>query len=330
MLQVGALAPLLLVNRDRLWPLFVVVVLQGLIASVNDPAGFALLPRLVREGQLVRANSAMSAGGSISRLIGAAAGGTAVAVGGMVAVVSVNALTFLVAALAAWLMSDAANQRPEAAEEVSASEDASVRRGIREVRSRPTLAAVMWIQGLAMFAFGLFPVLFIAFVTDYLGGGGTEVGVIRASSAFGGLVAAGLIAGVAARVQPATLMTAGYFMFSLVAFVFVNAPPITTALWVYIALFALSGLPNVASQVGTTSTLQMLAPPDVLGRIGGLSSAISALGIGGGSLVAGALLGVLTARTLFNGQVIVLFLCGVVGILFVVRPIRQSTTSQSG
>ena len=71
MLQVGALAPLLLVNRDRLWPLFVVVVLQGLIASVNDPAGFALLPRLVREGQLVRANSAMSAGESISRLIGA-------------------------------------------------------------------------------------------------------------------------------------------------------------------------------------------------------------------------------------------------------------------
>ena len=325
LLQVGALAPLLFVNPDRLWPLFLVVVLQGLIASVNDPAGFALLPRLVGDAQLVQANSAMSAGGSISRLVGAAAGGIAIAAGGIIVVAVVDALTFVLGALAAWLMSPASNQRP-ASDDDSTSDDSSVTAGIREVRSRPTIGAVVSIQGLAMFGFGLFPVLFIAFVTNYLNGGGTEVGVIRASAAFGGLVAAGLIAGLAARFHPAVLMSAGYLLFAVVAFLVVNAPPITTALWVYIALFAISGLPNVASQVGTTSTLQALSPPDVLGRIGGLSSAVSALGIGVGSLTAGILLGVFTARALFNVQVAVLLLCGLIGIVFVVRPIRRSAT----
>lgn len=323
LLQVGALVPLLFVNPDRLWPVFVVVVLQGLIGSVNDPAGFALLPRLVGGGQLVQANSAMSAGGSISRLVGAAGGGIAIAAGGITAVVVADALTFVLGALAAWLMSPASNQRP-VSDDNSTSDDNSVRAGFRAVRSRPTIGAVVSIQGLAMFGFGLFPVLFIAFVTDYLNGGGTEVGVIRASAAFGGLVAAGLIARLAGRYHPSVLMSAGYLLFAAVAFLFVNAPPVTTAIWVYVALFALSGLPNVASQVGTTSTLQALSPPDVLGRIGGLSSAVSALGIGVGSLAAGLLLGVFTARALFNVQVAVLLLCGLIGIVFVVRPIRRS------
>ncbi|MFV1991286.1 MAG: MFS transporter, partial [Acidimicrobiales bacterium] len=70
LLQVAALSPLLLVDSERTWPVYVVVVLQGLISRVNNPARFALLPRLVRDEQLLRANSAMSAGGSIARLVG--------------------------------------------------------------------------------------------------------------------------------------------------------------------------------------------------------------------------------------------------------------------
>ena len=33
---------------------------------------------------------------------------------------------------------------------------------------------------------------------------------------------------------------------------------LTTALWVYLVLFALSGPPNMTSQVGATSTAQQL------------------------------------------------------------------------
>ena len=219
----------------------------------------------------------MSAGGSVARLIGAAAGGIAVTAGGLSAVAIADAATFLIGALAAGLMSAAANRSPIASES-SSSGDSSIRAGLHEVRSRPTVAALIWIQGLAMLGFGAFPILFIVFVTDYLDGGGTEVGLIRASSALGGLIAALVIGGLASKHHPAHVMAGGYLVFGVVAFLFVNAPSVTTALWVYLVLFAMSGFPNVAAHVGTTSTAQLLCPPDVRGRLGGLMSAAGALG----------------------------------------------------
>jgi MFS family permease len=148
LLQVVALGPLLAVDSDRIWPVYVVVVAQGLISTVNDPAGFALLPRLVSDDQLVSANSALSAGASIARLIGAAAGGIAVATGGISAVAAADAATFVIGALAAAMMSPAANQSPPG-DRSSSSTDASIRTGLRELRSRPAVAALIWIQSLA-------------------------------------------------------------------------------------------------------------------------------------------------------------------------------------
>ncbi|MGI9605358.1 MAG: MFS transporter [Acidimicrobiales bacterium] len=321
-LQAVALAPLLFVTGDRIWPVFIVVVVQGVITSVNDPAGFALMPRLVDDDQLVSANSAMSAGGSIARLIGAAAGGIAVGAGGMTAVVIADAATFVAGAVAALLMSDAANLASLSDE--TNENDSSVRAGLRTLRDHPVVSALVGVQGLAMFGFGAFPVLFIVFVTDYLNGSEADVGVIRASSAFGGLVAAALIGGVAARYPPAKMMAAGYGIFAVVGFIFVNAPSITTALWVYLVLFALTGFPNIASQVGARSTGQLLCPPEVLGRLGGLMSAAMALGMGLGSVTAGLLLEVLTARTLFNGQVAVLALCAGISFVLIVRPLQAA------
>jgi len=323
LLQVLALAPLLYVESDRIWPVYLVAVLQGLISNVNDPASFALLPKLIADDQLVAANSAMSAGGSIARLFGSAAGGIAIAAGGLPVVVVADAATFVIGAVTAALLSAAAD-RTITDDDTDESADASVRAGITEVRSRPSVAALIWIQTLAMVGFGAFPVLFIVFVTEYLHGGGTEVGVIRASSAFGGLTAAAVIGRFAARRHPATLMVAGYGSFTVIAFAFVNAPPITTALWVYLALFAASGFPNVASQVGITSTAQLLCPPAVLGRLGGLMSAATALGFGIGSVAAGLLLERFTARVLFNGQVAILALCGVLSFVLVARPLLRA------
>ena len=321
--QVGALAPLLIANPDKTWPIYLVVLLQGIISSVNDPASFALLPRIVPDEHLVRANSAMSAGGSIARLIGAAAGGFAVAAGGLVTVVLAVAATFILAAIAASLMSSSAD-RSQNSKVASDGTDASIRAGLSEIRSRPTVTALVWIHGLAMVVFGGFPLLFIAFVTNYLDGGGTEVGIIRASSAFGGLAAAAVIGSFVTRYHSAHVMAGGYLSFAVVAFMFVNAPSVTTTLWVYLVLFAMTGFPNVASEVGTISTAQLLCPPAVLGRLGGLMTATTALGKGLGSITAGLLLESFTARTLFNSHVAIFAVCGLATVLFVIRPVRAS------
>ena len=320
LLQIIALTPLLAVTEDRIWPVFVAAVIQGAISSVNDPAAFALLPRLVDDEQLVAANSAMSGGFAISRLVGAAAGGFAIELGGMPAVVIADGATFAIGALTAALLSPAANVRPDPGEHDAS--DRSVRAGVEAVRATPGLPPIMAINAIAATIFGGFSVLFIVFVTDYLGGSEGDVGIIRASSAFGAMLGAAAVGSVASKITPAWLLSGGYLLFGALASLFINAPPFTTAVWVYMVLYGATGFPNTASGVGTQSTLQTLTPAAFMGRVGGLTGTIFSVGMGAGAILAGLLLEITTARVILNTHAAMLSLCGLIGVLFVVPVAR--------
>ena len=326
-LQAVALLPLLAVTESRLWPAFLVTALQALIQQVNDPASFALVPQLVTDQQLVSVNAALSTGGSLARLVGAPLGGIAVATGGLTAVVVADAATFVVGGVSAWLIRSAAVRRSAPEHGESEQADSSVRAGLRLVRASPQLGAMLAVQGIVHVAFGAFNVVFIAFVADYLDGGGTEVGVIRGSAAFGGIVSGLVIARFAGRWDAPVVMVAGYALFFVIGLGFVNAPTFTTTLWIYVVLFGLTGFPNVASQVGTSATFQQLAPRDALGRLAGLSGAVAALGSGIGSIGTGALLELTTARVLFNAQTSCMAVCAVIGYLGVLRPQQRATVA---
>lgn len=327
LLQILALAPLLTVTEERIWPVFVAAVLQGTISSVNDPAAFALLPRLVEDEQLVAANSAMSAAFAISRLVGAAAGGFAVEFGGMTAVAIADGATFAVGATAAALLSPAANVRPESGDSDGA--DRSVRAGIDAVRTTPGLKPMMSIAAISSTIFGGFSVLFIVFVTEYLGGSEGDVGIIRASSAFGAMLGAAVVGTIASKITPVWLLSGGYLLFGVMASLFINAPPFTTAIWVYMVLYGATGFPNTAAGVGTQSTLQTITPPAFMGRVGGLTGTIFNVGMGLGAIGAGLLLEITTARVILNTQAAMLFLCGVIGVLFVVPVARSAAHGTS-
>lgn len=330
-LQALMLLPLLMVTSERLWPAFVVVGAQALIRQVNDPASFSVVPRLVGDDQLVRANAVLSSGGSLARLIGAPLGGIAVATGGLTAVVVVDAATFAVGGVSAWLIRSESVRRSavddgDRADGSDGSDDTgtSVGAGLRIVRESGQLRAMLGVQAVVNLAFGAFHVVFVAFVADYLDGGGTEVGLIRGSAAFGGIVSGLVIARFAKRWDPPLVMVAGYSLFFVVGMAFVNAPSFTTTLWIYIVLFGLTGFPNVTSQVGTSATLQQLAPRDAIGRMSGLSGAMAALGAGIGSIGTGALLEQTTARVLFNAQTLCMAVCAIIGYVGVLRPRRRA------
>jgi MFS family permease len=104
-----------------------------------------------------------------------------------------------------------------------------------------------------------------------------------------------------------------------VAFVFVNISFLTTALWLFFVLFALSGLPNMTSQVGAVGAAQSLCPAPLLGRFQGLASALGSAGAIVGSVVVGVLIDQVQVRMLLNVQAACYVLCGVGTLLFVVR-----------
>jgi len=319
LLQAATLLPLLAVTRDRLWPAFVVAGAQALLQQVNDPASFALVPRMVTEAQLVQANAANSTASSIARLVGAPLGGIAIGLGGLTTVVSVDAVTFVAVAIAtAFVRTPTASLSGNS----TAGEDdqrATVAAGWKEIHGRPELTGYLVVQSLARLAFAMFPVLFIKFVVAELHGGGAEMGIIRGCAAFGGLAASALVLRFTKRIRPESLMMWGFLSFAVVAALFINAPYVTRAIWVYLVLFALSGLPNATSQIGTSATAQHLCPPQVLGRLSGIASASGAIGAAIGTIAAGLLVDHVSIIPLFNVQALCYLLCGIATYVLIVR-----------
>ena len=154
--------------------------------------------------------------------------------------------------------------------------------------------------------------LFVVFVVDRLGRDGTDVGIIRGTMAIGAVLGAALIARLAdprrsAAADRRRLHRDG----AGVAWCSGTRPLVTDALWVYILLFALSGIPGSALSVGIVTTVQTHSPPAVLGRVVGVMRSVESIGQAGASILAGVLVDTVSLTALLDAQAIVYIVCGV-------------------
>jgi predicted MFS family arabinose efflux permease len=310
--QAVMLLPLLAVRPDRVWPAYLAIAGQALLTQLNNPANVALIPRVVSRDQLTKANAALAASTSLARLVGAPLGGLLVAVSGLRAVVLVDLVSFLAVAVAITFVradtdpvphDDAANEDPH-----------PIRTGLREINRRPVLRGVVTIGGISQIAQGGFVVLFVVFVVDRLGRDGTDVGLIRGTMAIGAVFGAALIARLASRVDPLRLIVAGFIGMGLMSLVFWNAPRVSESLWVYILLFALSGIPGSALAVGIVTTVQTSSPPAVLGRVVGVMRSVESIGQAMAAIATGVLVDTVPLSALLDAQSLVYLLCGVLAL----------------
>lgn len=296
--QAVTLLPLLAVDAGRVWPAYPVVVAQAMLTRINNPANVALLPRVLDTDRLVAANAGLAASASLARLCGSPLGGVLVAWGGLRPIVVVDAISFLAAAAAlAGLKADTSPQT-DAVEP----HGGHVRGALRAVRRTSRLTLLISLHGVSQVAQGGFVVLFVAFVVEVLGDDGRSLGVIRGAMAIGALAGAALIGRVADRIDPLALYAGGLAGMGVVAAAFWNAPALTTAVWVYVVLFALSGIPGAAVSVGLVSTVQTRSPRGVLGGVTGMLGTAEAIGTAAGSIAAGVLIDHVSLRPLLNTQ----------------------------
>ncbi|HZX53881.1 MAG TPA: MFS transporter, partial [Ilumatobacteraceae bacterium] len=274
--QAVTLVPLLAVTGDRIWPAYLVVGAQAMLTQINNPASAALLPRVVAPDQLTIANAANSTSASLARLVGSPLGGLAVGLGGIGSVVVIDGFTFVAVAIAmVFVRSHTAPITTDA--HTGEAVESGVRAGIRAIRAHRSLRSMILIDGFGQIAQGFFVVLFVVFVVRQLGGGGVDVGLIRGSMAVGAIVSAALIGKFADRLGPITLLIVGYLGMGGVSLVFWNAPTVTSALWVYMVVFALSGAPGAAMGIGLFTAVQRFSPAGMLGRVVGMAGAVDAL-----------------------------------------------------
>ncbi len=344
LLQALLLLPLLAVDTvDRLWIVYLVAAAQSGLARVCSPATAALIPALVPRDELAPANAMNAVGSSLSRLVGSPLGGLAVQLFGLGGIVLVDAATFVVAALLVAAIRMPTTARTAEAPAAEATPDRSTANsdapppahphlvaawldGLRTIVRTPRLAPAIGIGAASQVAQGMFVVLFVVFVLDVLRADGTAVGLIRGVQAIGG-VAAGLGIGMLhGRITNQALVGWGFTAFGIIALVTWNLSAVTDAVPVYVALFALVGVPAVATGVGLQSLVQSITPPTHLGRVFATyetgAGALQAVGV----VIAGALADRLGVLPILDVQGSIYVLCGLAALVLLREPVPQPAT----
>lgn len=325
LLQGVALLPLLAASADRMGIVYAVAAVQACLGAVMNPARQAMVPSLVEPHELGRANALLAIGDNLARLVGSPLGGLAFATLGLPGIVAVDAVSFgVTAVLVALCRPPRRADGPITSAEAGA---AAERRLLREwaeglgavVRSRTlrTLAAITLLGSVAQ---GIFLVLFLVYVTQELGAGDPEVGLLRGVQAIGGVLG-GLLAGLFLRRFAArALIGVGYLVFGALSLLTWNLAPFTDAIWVYAALFIAMGVPAVVTATGEITLVQTATASRTLGRVIAAMTTLAGAAQGIGLLAGGLLAEALPAVPILDGQAMLYLLCGVLAILLLGAP----------
>jgi predicted MFS family arabinose efflux permease len=326
--QAAFLLPLLAVDgRSRLWIVYLVMAVEAALAQLNDPARNALVPSLVARADLVGANALIGLNSNLARLVGSPLGGIMVEVAGLPGLVVADGASFLLgAALIALVRSDAGTSRAGGADpapDVVHSPRPGPRRagvvrewvdGLRVILGDRGLRWGLVVNGLAGVAQGIFTVLFVLFVTRVLGGDGADVGLLRGVQAIGGLLGGVLVVGLATRLEAGRLLGVSLLVFAAIDLAIWNGPLLTTADWLYLALFVAAGIPGVGVLTGLTSLVQERTAEAYLGRVFatylGSFNGLMALGM----LLAGLLGDTLGVVAVLNAQAGLGLLAGLIAV----------------
>jgi MFS family permease len=290
--QAAVALPLLLAG-DALPLIYLVMAAQSAVASLFEPARSALVPEIVKPDRLVAANGMMGFNSSIARLLGSALGGFVLGFGGLGWVVVVY-LAALVIAAAVLL------PRFPGAGRVVARQAVAWLAGLRDFRGELRFTGMTLV--LCSVSQGMFLVLFVVFVTGPLTGGEAEVGLLRGIQAIGGLLAGAVIASVARRMAPGTMLGLGALSLGLLSFAIWNMPVVTISDTVYVVLFAAAGGPAVFFTSGLLTILQTAGSAERSGRIVATAMAGMAAFQVAGMLLAGALVDVWSLTALLDIQ----------------------------
>ncbi len=91
-------------SLDQMWIIYLAAVAEAAVSQFFEPAKNALVPSIVTEGELVKANSLSALGGQVARLSGPAIGGLMLTRLGLPSVVIFDMLSFAFSAVMLWLL----------------------------------------------------------------------------------------------------------------------------------------------------------------------------------------------------------------------------------
>ena len=258
----------LLVRSEQLLPIiYLIAFAQATVGTVFNPARNAFLPAVVGRERLLAANSVSQTSKILFNLLGVGAAGLLAAFGpGLGLAFIVNSAIFLVSFLLIRRMRTSGMPEETASPRVWL----EMRAGFRVMLSSRPLRGVLVSLSVTMLGLGALNVLFVPFLIGDLGVSEAFLGAVEASQVVGLVVSGTVVAALASRLRPASLVSLGLTALSL----FVGFIAASQSVWQVMILLFFVGLSVGPVQAGASTLSQTLIEDSMRGRVGGAVSTL--------------------------------------------------------
>ncbi len=261
--------------------------LTGLASALNHPAYQAVVPDLVDADDLVNAVALNSAQFNMSRAIGPTLAGLALGALGAAGCFYLNSVSFLALIIALLLINVPSHQS-----EREASVWVAMLEGLRYVGRYRAIIMLLSVPAFLSLLGLPFVVLMPVYARDLLGVGASGLGYLMGGAGLGALLSALTLAAQANIQRRGKYIFGCAALFSLALILLAHA---NSFRWAFLILVVI-GATMVGALALTSSTLQIICPPELRGRIMSMYS-LSVLGLAPlGNLQAGAVAEALGVR----------------------------------
>jgi predicted MFS family arabinose efflux permease len=273
LLAASLLAILAAAGRAPGWALLLLAAAAGVTAPMATGGFTSMVPALVPERLLARANALEAASFNSAAIAGPALAGAVAAAVGPAAAVGLEAALAVLALLAITRLPAVARVAAHAASSLAD----TIRQGLRHLARTPPLRGVTVATAVAMGGLGLLT-LALPFLAERLGAGQAGAGYLWAALEAGGMAGALAAARWQGAWQPQRVVLAGLALQGLV----MASWPLAGSFPVALLLVALAGLVEGPAFAALFATRQRYTPPGLRGQIftTGASLKVGAFAVG--------------------------------------------------
>jgi MFS family permease len=250
-------------SHPRVWALYLLVALAMSIFSLGVAGMNTVIPRLVRQDELLAANTIENVYGSTTSVAGPALGGALIAALGLTGAYVLDAATFAASLWSVWRLPPL-----PPAHDAERPSLRTIAEGFRFVRRKRVLLGMFLVDSNAM-VFGMPRALFPALALKRFHGGAGILGLMYAAP-YAGALAASLLSGWIGHVRRQGLVVAiaaALWGVAIAAFGFAGS------LWAGLLLLAAAGAADNVSAVLRGTILWTLTPDPLRGRVSGIEFA---------------------------------------------------------
>ncbi len=286
---------------------FPVILISQVLLSINsaffDPTISAVIPQIVEQEDLIKANSKHQFINGFATIIGPAAGGIFVATLGYTAVFAVNAASFFISTIFELFLKLPANNRVK---EMKTKFTTELVEGYQYIISNRSLMVLLFMVGVIHFFVGYIEVFIPVIALMFKENGPQALGFFHTSFGLGTIIIAFILSVSKFALDERKSLFIGIFLIGIV-FIFMGLPKLLLidSFYVYLPLFVILGCTVMIAGVSFKTLLQKSVDNEYAGRVFSIAGSIANGSIPLAMIIFGFLLEFISLQNL-------LYLCGLV------------------